>query len=178
MSKILFFFLLPFWIFSMNYLNWDMQFMLGLSAAARLVLGYASFFPFPLFYWQPKGGLVSLFKNVDSNRLSVWYFNSVRVSNELGASHPKVAKLSVIVVNTNSIIISIFFSAIILIFKVGLSKLFTNDAEVIEAVSNLTPLLAISVFLNGIQPILSGIHPWNNHFNRVIECKIVEIYAF
>ncbi|RVW85931.1 Protein detoxification 41 [Vitis vinifera] len=100
----------------MNYLNWDMQFMLGLSAAT-----------------------------------------SVRVSNELGASHPKVAKLSVLVVNTNSIIISIFFSAIILIFKVGLSKLFTNDAEVIEAVSNLTPLLAISVFLNGIQPILSGV---------------------
>lgn len=119
-----------------------------------------------------------MFKNVDSIRLSVWYFNSVRVSNELGASHPKVAKLSVLVVNTNSIIISIFFSAIILIFKVGLSKLFTNDAEVIEAVSNLTPLLAISVFLNGIQPILSGIHPWNNHFNRVFECKIVEIYAF
>ncbi|XP_020208281.1 protein DETOXIFICATION 41 [Cajanus cajan] len=100
----------------MNYLNWDMQFMLGLSAAA-----------------------------------------SVRVSNELGASHPRVAKFSVFVVNGTSILISVVFCAIILIFRVGLSKLFTSDSEVIEAVSNLTPLLAISVFLNGIQPILSGV---------------------
>ncbi|GMN55014.1 hypothetical protein TIFTF001_024133 [Ficus carica] len=100
----------------MNYLNWDMQFMLGLSAAA-----------------------------------------SVRVSNELGAGHPRVAKFSVFVVNGTSILISIVFSAIILIFKVGLSKLFTSDSDVIEAVSELTPLLAISVFLNGIQPILSGV---------------------
>lgn len=43
-----------------------------------------------------------------------------------------------------------------LIFKTELSKLFTSDSEVIQAVSDLTPLLAISVFLNGIQPILSG----------------------
>uniref|UniRef100_A0A7N0RGS1 Protein DETOXIFICATION n=1 Tax=Kalanchoe fedtschenkoi TaxID=63787 RepID=A0A7N0RGS1_KALFE len=100
----------------MNYLNWDMQFMLGLAAAA-----------------------------------------SVRVSNELGGGHPQVAKFSVFVVSGTSLLISIIFSAIILIFKTGLSKLFTSDAEVIEAVSNLTPLLAISVFLNGIQPILSGV---------------------
>ncbi|XP_052206439.1 protein DETOXIFICATION 41-like [Diospyros lotus] len=100
----------------MNYLNWDMQFMLGLAAAA-----------------------------------------SVRVSNELGAGHPMVAKFSVVIVSGTSIAISIVFSAIVLIFKVGLSKLFTSDSEVIEAVSSLTPLLAISVFLNGIQPILSGV---------------------
>nr|AFW17284.1 putative multidrug and toxic compound extrusion protein 1 [Diospyros kaki]AMU19395.1 MATE3 protein [Diospyros kaki] len=100
----------------MNYLNWDMQFMLGLAAAA-----------------------------------------SVRVSNELGAGHPMVAKFSVVIVSGTSIAISIVFSAIVLIFKVGLSKLFTSDSEVIEAVSGLTPLLAISVFLNGIQPILSGV---------------------
>lgn len=100
----------------MNYLNWDMQFMLGLSAAA-----------------------------------------SVRVSNELGAGHPMVAKFSVLVVSGTSILISVVFSAVVLIFKVGLSKLFTSDTEVIEAVSDLTPLLAISVFLNGIQPILSGV---------------------
>ncbi|KAI4324850.1 hypothetical protein MLD38_030302 [Melastoma candidum] len=100
----------------MNYLNWDMQFMLGLAAAA-----------------------------------------SIRVSNELGAGHPLVAKFSVFVVNGTSILISIAFAVIVLGFRVGLSKLFTSDTEVIEEVSNLTPLLAISVFLNGIQPILSGV---------------------
>lgn len=81
---------------------------------------------------------------------------SVRVSNELGAAHPRVAKFSVLVVNGTSILISIVFCAIVLIFRVALSKLFTSDSEVIENVSSLTPLLAISVFLNGIQPILSG----------------------
>ncbi|KAJ0051585.1 hypothetical protein Pint_02457 [Pistacia integerrima] len=100
----------------MNYLNWDLQFMLGLANGS-----------------------------------------SIRVSNELGAGHARVAKFSVVVVNATSIFISIVFSAIVLIFRVELSKLFTSDSEVIEAVSNLTPLLAISVFLNGIQPILSGV---------------------
>ncbi|XP_050918804.1 protein DETOXIFICATION 41 [Lathyrus oleraceus] len=33
----------------------------------------------------------------------------------------------------------------------------TSDAEVIDEVSALTPLLCISVLLNGIQPILSGV---------------------
>ncbi|KAI5433258.1 protein DETOXIFICATION 41 [Lathyrus oleraceus] len=82
---------------------------------------------------------------------------SVRISNELGAAHPRVAKFSVYVVNGNSVLISIALSAIILIFRVGLSKLFTSDAEVIDEVSALTPLLCISVLLNGIQPILSGV---------------------
>ena len=81
---------------------------------------------------------------------------SVRVGNELGAGHPMVARFSMFVVIMTSILISVFFTAIVVIFKVGLSKLFTSDIEVIEAVSNLTPLLAISVFLNGVQPILSG----------------------
>ncbi|CAL5190505.1 unnamed protein product [Lathyrus oleraceus] len=82
---------------------------------------------------------------------------SVRISNELGAAHPRVAKFSVYVVNGNSVLISIALSAIILIFRVGLSKLFTSDAEVIDEVSALTPLICISVLLNGIQPILSGV---------------------
>jgi len=81
---------------------------------------------------------------------------SVRISNELGAAHPRVAKFSVIVVNGISIVISVVFCAIILICQEPLSKLLTSDSEVIEEVSSLTPLLAISVFLNFIQPILSG----------------------
>lgn len=43
-----------------------------------------------------------------------------------------------------------------MVFRTPLSKLFTTDEEVIAAVSDITPLLAISVFFNGIQPILSG----------------------
>lgn len=85
------------------------------------------------------------------------YYCSIRVSNELGASHPKVAKLSVIVVNVTSILISIVFCVIVVVFRVGLTKMFTSDSAVISEVMKLIPLLATSVFLNGIQPILSGV---------------------
>lgn len=78
------------------------------------------------------------------------------MSNELGAGNPKVAKFSVLVVNATSILMSLFFGTIVLVFKVGLSKLFSTDSEVVEAVKDLAPLLALSVLLNGIQPILSG----------------------
>ncbi|KAF5189453.1 Detoxification-like protein [Thalictrum thalictroides] len=82
---------------------------------------------------------------------------SIRVGNELGAAHPRVAKFSVKVVCATSILISLIFSAFVLIFRTSISNAYTSIEAVIEAVSELTPLLAISVFLNGIQPILSGV---------------------
>ncbi|KAJ3685838.1 hypothetical protein LUZ61_015002 [Rhynchospora tenuis] len=82
---------------------------------------------------------------------------SVRVGNELGASHPRVARFAVIVVLTTSIIISVIISALVLILKTPLTKLYTSSTIVIAAVAKLTPLLSISIFLNGIQPILSGV---------------------
>ncbi|KAF7815681.1 protein DETOXIFICATION 41-like [Senna tora] len=96
--------------------------------------------------------------NLDMNfMLGFCAATSVRIGNELGAGHPRLARFAVIVVNSTSLVISIFLCAIILIFRVGLSKLFTSDATLIHAVSNLFPLLAISVLLNGIQPVLSGV---------------------
>ncbi|KAK2426497.1 MATE efflux family protein [Trifolium repens] len=102
---------------------------------------------------------------------------SVRVSNELGAGHPRVTKLSVLVVNGNSIIISVVLSAIIMIFGSSLSKLFTTDFVVLEAVSKLTPLLAISVLLNGIQPILSGVAVGSGWQALVAYVNLVCYYA-
>lgn len=84
------------------------------------------------------------------------FLTSVRIGNELGASHPRVARFAVIVVVTTSIIISTIISALVLILKTPLSKLYTSSTIVIAAVANLTPLLSISILLNGIQPILSG----------------------
>lgn len=91
-----------------------------------------------------------------------WIF-SIRVGNELGAGNPKVARFSVYVVTATSTAISIVFTAIVLIFRVELIKLFSTDDEVIVAATNLAPLLAISVLLNGVQPILSGRHLFVTH---------------
>ncbi|KAI4387275.1 hypothetical protein MLD38_005118 [Melastoma candidum] len=85
-------------MFCMNYLNWDLQLMLGLAAGARYV-----------------------------------------------------------------------------VLSVGLSELFTSDAEVIEAVLGLIPLLAISVFLNSIQPILSGV-AIGSEWQAVVACVNLATY--
>eukprot|EP01018_Ginkgo_biloba_P032994 Gb_25416 [translate_table: standard] len=64
---------------------------------------------------------------------------SIRVGNELGARRPKTTRFSS------------WYS------KRELSTAFTSSTVVIQAVFALTPLLALSVLLNGIQPILSGV---------------------
>lgn len=60
------------------------------------------------------------------------------------------------VVVTTCVLISFIISALVMILRVQLSELYTSSEDVIEEVSNLTPLLAVSIFLNGIQPVLSG----------------------
>ncbi|KAL2464922.1 Protein TRANSPARENT TESTA 12 [Abeliophyllum distichum] len=127
--------------------------------------------------------------SLDSISICMNYFNwdiqvmlgiasaaSIRVSNELEAGHPMVAKFSVIVVNITSILVSVVFTIIVLIFRVGLGKFFSSDSQVIEATSSLAPLLAISVFLNGIQPILSGVAIGSGWQAAVAYVNIVTYY--
>jgi multidrug resistance protein, MATE family len=80
------------------------------------------------------------------------------VSNELGAGNPKAAAFSVVVVTVMSFIISVLVSVIILLCRDYISYIFTEGEEVSQAVSKLTPLLALTLILNGIQPVLSGKH--------------------
>ena len=81
---------------------------------------------------------------------------SVRVGNELGAAHPKSAAFSVVIVNTVSFIISVIASIIVLLLRDVISYAFTDGEAVAEAVSDLCPLLALTLLLNGVQPVLSG----------------------
>ncbi|PIA24793.1 hypothetical protein AQUCO_28800003v1, partial [Aquilegia coerulea] len=82
---------------------------------------------------------------------------SVRVSNELGARNPKSASFSVVVVTVLSFIISVIIAIIILALRHVISYAFTEGETVANAVSELTPLLAVTLVLNGIQPVLSGV---------------------
>ncbi|XP_017701205.3 protein DETOXIFICATION 40-like [Phoenix dactylifera] len=82
---------------------------------------------------------------------------SVRVSNELGAGNPKSAAFSVMVVTALSCIISVIIAVVILCLRDYLSYIFTEGETVARAVSDLTPLLALTIILNGIQPVLSGV---------------------
>ncbi|KAH6770813.1 MATE efflux family protein [Perilla frutescens var. hirtella] len=82
---------------------------------------------------------------------------SIRVSNELGAAHPRTAKFSVLVVVVSAFIVGIFISTLLLIFQKQYPSLFTNSPEVKEIVYQLTPLLAFCIVANNIQPALSGV---------------------
>ncbi|CAD6213428.1 unnamed protein product [Miscanthus lutarioriparius] len=66
---------------------------------------------------------------------------SVRVSNELGAGHPKSAYFSVWVVTAVSTLISVILSIVILRLRNYISYLFTEGEVVSNAVADLCPLL-------------------------------------
>ncbi|KOM31704.1 hypothetical protein LR48_Vigan01g125900 [Vigna angularis] len=82
---------------------------------------------------------------------------SVRVSNELGASHPRTAKFSLLVAVITSTLIGVTLSLVLIIFRNEYPFLFSNDSAVREMVVELTPMLAICIVINNVQPVLSGV---------------------
>ncbi|XP_054814969.1 protein DETOXIFICATION 40-like [Prosopis cineraria] len=82
---------------------------------------------------------------------------SVRVGNEVGAGHPKAAAFAVVVVTLISFSISVIAAIVVLALRDVISYAFTEGEAVAAAVSDLCPLLAITLLLNGIQPVLSGV---------------------
>lgn len=113
----------------------------GFNAAARSVVFYLDYTCFEVRF------------QLLSKMLWCW---SVRVSNELGAGNPKSAEFSVVVVNLVSFIIAVIEAIIIMALRNVISYVFTGGETVANAVSELCPYLAISLILNGIQPVLSG----------------------
>lgn len=82
---------------------------------------------------------------------------SVRVSNELGAGHPRTAKFSVIVVTLTSLVAGILLALVLIISRKQYPVLFSNSEEVQQSVYDLTPLLVVCVIINSVQPTLSGV---------------------
>ncbi|KAF2615596.1 hypothetical protein F2Q70_00013255 [Brassica cretica] len=82
---------------------------------------------------------------------------SVRTSNELGAANPKSALFSTWTATVVSFIISFAEALAVMAARDYISYIFTSDPEVAKAVSDLCPFLAVTVILNGIQPVLSGV---------------------
>ncbi|KAF9590316.1 hypothetical protein IFM89_033734 [Coptis chinensis] len=122
---------------------------LKLSAASAVMLCLET------WYFQILVLIAGLLKNPELalNSLAV----CVRVSNELGARHPKSAAFSVIVVTVLSFIIAVIIAIIILALRHIISYAFTEGETVANAVSELTPLLGVTLILNGIQPVLTGV---------------------
>lgn len=81
---------------------------------------------------------------------------SVRVSNELGRGSAKAAKLSIAVTVMTSFTIGFLLFLFFLFYRERLAYIFTDNEQVAAAVGDLSPLLAFSILLNSVQPVLSG----------------------
>nr|AHI48504.1 multidrug and toxic extrusion transporter [Vaccinium corymbosum] len=81
----------------------------------------------------------------------------VRVANELGRGDSKAVKFSIKVIMSTSIVLGLVFFILCLIFGHNIGYLFTSNEEVAETVANLSVLLAFTMLLNTIQPVLAGV---------------------
>ncbi|WZY75067.1 hypothetical protein YC2023_021451 [Brassica napus] len=81
----------------------------------------------------------------------------VRVANELGKGDAEAVRFSIKVVLVVSAVIGVICSALCLAFGGQISYLFSDSHQVSKAVADLSIVLSISILLNIIQPILSGV---------------------
>uniref|UniRef100_A0A1J3I550 Protein DETOXIFICATION n=1 Tax=Noccaea caerulescens TaxID=107243 RepID=A0A1J3I550_NOCCA len=81
----------------------------------------------------------------------------VRVANELGKGDADAVRFSIKVVLVVSAVIGVICSALCLAFGGQISYFFSDSPQVSDAVADLSIVLSISILLNIIQPILSGV---------------------
>ncbi|XP_057496882.1 protein DETOXIFICATION 29-like isoform X1 [Actinidia eriantha] len=82
---------------------------------------------------------------------------SVRISNELGAIHPREAKISTVVVGITSLLTGVTLALILIITGKAYPSLFSNDTDVQELVYELTPLLGLCIVVYNLQLSLAGV---------------------
>lgn len=89
--------------------------------------------------------------------LAFFAATGVRVANELGAGNGQAAKFATKVSVATSTVIGVIFCAFIMIFHNKFALIFTSSTVVLEAVDQLSLLLAATILLNSVQPVLSGV---------------------
>ncbi|XP_074289982.1 protein DETOXIFICATION 35-like [Silene latifolia] len=82
---------------------------------------------------------------------------SVRVSNELGSHHPRAVKYSVHVAVSHSLIVGLLCFGLIFGTKNYFAVIYTDSVILQQAVSNIAWLLGLSMLLNSVQFIITGV---------------------
>ncbi|XP_070025972.1 protein DETOXIFICATION 35-like [Nicotiana sylvestris] len=82
---------------------------------------------------------------------------SLRVSNELGQGHPRATKYSVYIAVLQCFLIGILCMVIVLLARNHLAIIFSSSKDMQEAVGGLAFLLGITMVLNSVQPVISGV---------------------
>nr|XP_028952370.1 protein DETOXIFICATION 13-like [Malus domestica] len=82
---------------------------------------------------------------------------STRVSNELGAGNPRAAKVTVCAVTVLAITEIIVVSTTLFSYRHNLGYAFSKDKEVVERIADMGPLISLSIVMDGLQALLSGV---------------------
>lgn len=103
---------------------------------------------------------------------------SVRVSNELGMGHPRGARYSVYTTILQSVVIGIVCMIVILGTRNHFSAIFSDSEEMRVAVAGLSPLLGITMLLNSVQSVISGVAIGGGWQALVAAINLASYYAF
>lgn len=95
------------------------------------------------------------------NHITVFFFNSTRVSNELGAGRADEARLALMVMVCIALTEGTAVGISTILVRHIWGRLYSTEGEVIRYVAKMMPLLAVSDFLDGFQCVLSGPQPTN-----------------
>ncbi|XP_059279688.1 protein DETOXIFICATION 27-like [Lycium ferocissimum] len=89
--------------------------------------------------------------------LAFFAATGVRVANELGAGRGKAAKFATAVSVVQSTMIGLVFCVLIMIYQDKFALIFSSSFDVLKAVKKISYLLAFTILLNSVQPVLSGV---------------------
>nr|KYP61471.1 Protein TRANSPARENT TESTA 12 [Cajanus cajan] len=81
---------------------------------------------------------------------------STRVSNELGAGRPWIARLAVCVVSVMAIFEGTLIGIMMILIRNVWGHAYSNEEKVVKYVSIMMPILAVSSFVDSLQGVLSG----------------------
>ncbi|CAL5058719.1 unnamed protein product [Urochloa decumbens] len=82
---------------------------------------------------------------------------STRVSNELGAGHPRAARLAARVVVSLAFSVCVSEGLLMVLARNLLGYAYSNDEEVAKYTARLMPVLAVCILFDGLQSVLSGV---------------------
>ncbi|CAK9151296.1 unnamed protein product [Ilex paraguariensis] len=82
---------------------------------------------------------------------------STRVSNELGAGNPRLARVAVFAVMLLAVLETTIVSATLFASRHVFGYTFSNEKEVVDYVTSMAPLVCLSVIMDSIQGVLSGV---------------------
>ncbi|KAI3451199.1 hypothetical protein Pfo_007864 [Paulownia fortunei] len=108
--------------------------------------------------------------------LSFFAGTGVRVANELGAGNGKAAKFATMVSVVTSTAIGVVIMIIVLVFHEQIALFFSSSKPVLDAVNSMTVLLALTILLNSVQPVLSGVAVGSGWQTRVAYINIASYY--